>query len=297
MLSKIKISIVSNVTRLGQINHNLEKMEQTIIEALNRGERADLYLFPELNITGGFFSGGMQANTENYRRLGEQVPTGPSCQNVARMARQYQTHICAGLVEREGDRYFITHILFGPQGLLIHQRKLFPQDPMRPLVFSAGQRLNTVDLLGHRCAILACADWMEVETTILAGLEEVALILAPTGGGFEDHQLPVIWKLICSKALSTEAFIAAAFGHYESSGPRITAGMVLDPNGEVLISGTRFVNEDAVFTIDITPHPPGKRWGGFKARASLLAQNLCSYLPACSEVKVGSGTMTTNLNV
>ena len=276
MSSTIRISLVSNVTRMSDVDYNLGKMEQTLIEEMNRGKCADLYLFPELNIIGGLFPGGMQANADNYRKLGEPVPDGPSCRRVARLAQQYCTHICAGLVERDGSSYFISHVLYGPYGIVMHQRKLLPQNPADPIVFSSGQVLHAEVVLGHRCAILACADWLEAETTILAGLEEVSLILAPTGG-FDDE--PFLRKLICAKALWTDSSIAAVFGHCQMAGSHSIVGIVVGPDGEERFSGSSAVNEDAIFAIEIALRPPGKRWGGFRARAPLLAHGLRSYLP------------------
>jgi predicted amidohydrolase len=262
------------------MDYNLGKMERTLIEETKVGKRADLYLFPELSIIGGYFPGGIQANADNYRKLAEVVPDGPSCRRVARLAQQYCTHLCAGLVERDGSRYFISHVLYGPDGFVIHQRKLLPQNPTHPVVFSSGQDLHAAALLGHRCVILACADWLEAETTVLAGLEEVSLILAPTGG-FRDE--PYLRKLISAKALWTDSCIAATFGHCQAAGPHNIVGVVIGPDGEEHFSGSAAVNEDAAFAVEIVPRPPEKRWGGFKARAPLLARALRSYLPDISE--------------
>lgn len=276
MPETIKISLVSNVSRLGNVEYNLRRMEQRLFEETNKGNNADLYLFPELSIIGGFLSGGIQTNADDYRKLAELVPDGPSCQIVSHLAQQYHTHICTGLVERDGSRYFISHVLYGPDGLVIHQRKLLPQNPTHPVVFSSGQDLQVLVVFGHRCAILACADLLEAETTILAGLEDVSLILAPTYG-FADE--PFLRTLACAKALYTDSFVVATFGHYQSAGPQSIVGLIAGPDGEEILSGHSAVDEDAIFTTEITLRPPGKRWGGFRARASLLDKGLRPYLP------------------
>lgn len=279
-MSKVKVSLVSNISRIGDVDYNLERMEQTLVEEMNRGGCSDLYLFPELGIIGGFLSGGIQANADDYRKLAELVPDGPSCRKATHLAQRYGTYICTGLVERDGSRYFVSHILCGPDGLVIHQRKLLPQNPTHSMVFSSGQYLHTSVVFGHRCAILACADWLEAETTILAGLQDVSLVLAPTQG-FEDE--PFLRKLACAKALWTDSFVVATFGHCQSAGPQSIVGLVVGPDGEEILSACSAVDEDAIFTTEITLRPPGKRWGGFRARAPLLAEGLRPYLSDIKE--------------
>ena len=74
MEKQIRITLVSNVGVLGDPLQNLEKMEKTVIETQYLGTSSDLFIFPEINITGGFFSGGLLSNSDNYKKSTEEIP-------------------------------------------------------------------------------------------------------------------------------------------------------------------------------------------------------------------------------
>lgn len=282
MKKKIKISLVSNVNALGDPLHNLAKMENTVVGAQTQGVPTDLFVFSEINITGGFFSGGLMFNSENYKNTAEQIPDGPSCQEIIRIARENQTTICAGLIEKSETNYSISHVVFGPEGFLHKQRKIFPQNPDKCKFFTPGKFIKTFDLWGHKCAILACADWMEAETTIVAGLEEVSLILAPTGS-FNSGMFPILKKLMCAKALHTNTFILASFGHDGSDQSEIPGALAFAPDGNELIYETRPVGVEMIHSLEILPQKPGRRWGGFESRINFLNNSIISYLERRSE--------------
>jgi len=276
MEKQIRITLVSNVGVLGDPLTNLEKMEKTIIETQNMGTSSDLFIFPEINITGGFFSGSLQSNSDNYKKNAEEIPNGPSCVEISRIAKDYQTHICAGLIEKAESDYSISHVIFGPEGFIHKQRKIFPQNPNKCKFFTPGKLINTFDIMGHKCAILACADWMEAETTVIAGLEEIALILAPTGG-FETKMFKTLKNLMCAKALHTDSFILASFSHDCSDKQEIAGALAFAPDGNELLSATRLIGVEMVHSLEICPKIPGKRWGGFETRVDFLNNSLNSY--------------------
>lgn len=143
MEKQISITLVSNVGVLGDSLQNLEKMKKTVIETQNMGIPSDLFIFPEINITGGFFSGGLLSNSDNYKKSAEEIPNGPSCVEIARIAKENQTHICAGLIERAESDYSISHVIFGPEGFINKQRKIFPQNPNKCKFFTPGKLINT----------------------------------------------------------------------------------------------------------------------------------------------------------
>ena len=64
-------------------------------EVLAGGETSetDIYVFPELNI-----SGGVTFKTDLVD-LGETVPDGSHVEEVCALAKRYQTAICAGLLD------------------------------------------------------------------------------------------------------------------------------------------------------------------------------------------------------
>ena len=276
MKKNIRVSLVSNVNLLGDPLHNLAKMEKTIIETQILGIPTDIFIFSEIGISGGFYPGGLQANSDNYKKNAEQIPDGPSCREIARMAKENQTIICAGIIEKSGSNFSISHVVFGPNGFMQKQRKIFPQNPHKCKFFTPGKLINTFDLLGHKCAILACADWLEAETTVIAGLEEVAIILAPTGG-FDTEMFPTLRNLMWAKALQTNSYILASFTHNNSDKSEIAGALAFAPDGKELIYATRLVGVEMIHSLEVYPQKPNKRWGGFESRVDFLNNSLNSY--------------------
>jgi predicted amidohydrolase len=225
----------------------------------------------------------MQANSDNYRNSAEHIPNGPSCIEIARIAKENRTNICAGLIEKSGLNYSISHVVFGPMGFIQKQRKIFPQNPDKCKFFTPGKLINAFNLLGHKCAILACADWMEAETTVISGLEEVSLILAPTGD-FDTKMFPTLKDLMCAKALHTNSVILAPFNHNNSDESEIPGALAFAYDGEELIYATRPVGVEMIHSLDISPIKPRKRWGGFESRVGFLKDSLNSYLAKHHEI-------------
>lgn len=277
MTQSLKIALASPVLRLGDLAYNLAKMEQLLASSTPDLSDVDLWVFPEISIAGGFLPGGLTAHAITYQAWAQPVPDGPACRYLLGIARQYHTHICAGLLERDGESVSITHVLCGPDGVIGCQRKLFPQNPTMTPVFTAGDALLPFALKGRRGAIMACADWMFPETTILAGIADVEFILAPTDWFAEADGLKM-QKLLCAKAMGVGVPIIAVFGHdHGAADSPILAGMALDAQGEVLVSVIRASDRDQVAVIDVLISPPSRKWGGSAARVDLLARSLQTY--------------------
>ena len=76
---------------------------------MEKTSETDLYVFPELNISGGVIK------TDLVDR-GETVPDGSHVEEVCALAKRYRTAICAGLVETATDGMFLTHFIATPAG-------------------------------------------------------------------------------------------------------------------------------------------------------------------------------------
>lgn len=286
MNESLKIALVSPVLRPGDLAYNLAKMEQVLTSSGPNASEVDLYVFPEINMVGGFLSGKLATNAATYQTWAQPVPNGPACQQLVEIAHRYHTHICAGLIERDGEAIYITHVLCGPYGVIGFQRKLFPQNPTVASVFTAGESLQPLTFRGRLGAIMACADWMFPETTILAGVADIEFILAPTDWVAEADGTKM-QKLLCAKAMGAGAPIIAVFGHDDGAAQSpILAGMAIDAQCEIIVSAIRASDQDHVLILDLLIPAPIRKWGGASARVDLLARNLQAYQrlrPSCKE--------------
>lgn len=91
---------------------NLREMERLTREAVSQGAR--LVMFHE---------GTLADYTPQLERLAEEVPDGPACRRMARLARELDCFISFGLSERDGGRFYISQVFLGPAGLIHCYRK------------------------------------------------------------------------------------------------------------------------------------------------------------------------------
>lgn len=95
-----------------QPERNLREMERLARQAVSQGAR--LVMFHE---------GTLTDYTPRLNELAERVPDGQACQRISSLARQLRCFISFGLSEREADRFYITQVFFGPEGLVYRYRK------------------------------------------------------------------------------------------------------------------------------------------------------------------------------
>lgn len=265
MQNQLVVAIVSGPAASGNKAANLAIMEQVVT---GPARDADLIVFSEANINGGFWRDG----ESDYPALAEDVPNGPSCQQAIDLAVRHRKAICCGLLERAAGEHFITHLLCGPQGLVGVQRKLFT----RPGGFFApGDQLSVLELCGHRCLILACADILLPEAPIAAALRSTSLVLSPTDC-FSESQEGLVRRLLPVRAMDARAPILMAFGHDGTSKDcRLLAGAIVQPNGEFSTLECRTLDETHVIRMTLEIKEPRRAWvEGIRARADILRRHL-----------------------
>ena len=268
-LMRITIACVSQFLRFGDKGFNISKMETAISERTH--DNIDLFVFSENNIGGGFNN---KASKTTYEELAENIPNGASCQRVVQIARKYNTAICAGIIEKHSNDLFVSHFLCNSNGFVGKQRKIFSQNPDKPAYFGSGEKLHTFHLFEHNCVILACADFMFPETSILTGLSKASLIICPTDCMHEKN-MTTMEMLLSSKSIGTNALTVATFGHdcNDYIGD-VVSGIVVGPEGEILRSEKRPMNQDNIITLSTDLRKPRQMWGGFEYRRDILLRHL-----------------------
>jgi len=263
-MKMLSVAAVGSVLYPGKKHTNLSEVKMILGSA--PGRAADILVFPELNITGGFWKGG----DKDYADLAERVPGGPACQEACDLAASCAKYLCCGLVERDGDSVFCTHILCGPDGFLGRQRKLFPHPPGKARTFTAGEQLHVFQCHGQRCAILACADALVPEPTILAGLNRVSLVLCPFDCLCTSQQ-PVVQRIIAARAMDLRANIVVSFGHNgEQNNDEVLAGMVCGVDGDLVASRITGHGRSVMITAHCRGGAQSPKWGDAKCRGRVM---------------------------
>ena len=240
---------------------------------------AEIVCFHEGCIPG--YSWIQSLDKKQLLEVAESVPDGPSIERLCQMAEEFDTHIMAGLFERdEQENVYNCYVTVGPDGYISKFHKLHPF--VNPHL-TPGAGYQVIDLLGCRVGFLICYDNNLPENVRVTAMMGADIIIMPhvtcclpstmPGRGkvkpelWEDrHRNPVAlrqefqgpkgrgWLM---RWLPTRAFengVYAVFTNpigrdYDTIKPGLA--MILDPYGEVLVESQAL--EDDVVVGLLTP--------------------------------------------
>jgi predicted amidohydrolase len=131
-----------------------QENRDTVLRLLDKAPAADLLLLPEL-WPSGFFS------FDNYHADSEEID-GPLITALREKVAEKAVHAMIGsFVERNGDHFYNTALLLGPDGaILAKYRKihLFGFQSREKQLLSPGNEVTVVDLPWGRAGISTCYD-------------------------------------------------------------------------------------------------------------------------------------------
>jgi predicted amidohydrolase len=144
---------------------------------------------------------------EQYRALGEQIPTGPYFQRLTSLAKELRIHLIAGLLEAEGPARYNTALLIGPDGQLAG--KYHKQELGHEMGRNTPGHSSPVFVTPYgRVGLMICAD--RTKPAIVHGLCTAGadFLICPSGGMFgEKNNDPIV------QARSRENGIHIVFVH------------------------------------------------------------------------------------
>jgi predicted amidohydrolase len=167
----MKIAMAQMLVEPGEKKANLARAETWIARAAQQG--ADMVVLPEA-LTLGWTHPSAHA-------LADEIPGGESCERLRTAARENRIIVCAGLVERAGDRLFNSAVLLSDAGeLLLLHRKIHELDFAREL-YACGDRLGVADTRLGRIGVMICADGFAPGQSISRALGQMGarVILSP----------------------------------------------------------------------------------------------------------------------
>jgi len=115
MTDKVRIAAVQIDPKIGANAENLDKILRFARTAAAGG--AHLIVFPECALCGYMFT-----SRAEVLPFAETVP-GPATEAVAGFCRETGSHVVFGLLEKDGQKYYNSSALIGPQGLIGCYRK------------------------------------------------------------------------------------------------------------------------------------------------------------------------------
>jgi len=157
-----------------QFNPFFGKKEENLKKVLSAVKDTDL----EFLVLPEFFATGYQfASVDEVTELSENISGGHTVEFLKDLSYEKGIYIAAGLAEREGDRFYNSAVLTGPDGLMGVYRKthLFSEEK---LYFTSGDTgFRVWDTKIGRIGIMICFDWFfpeSMRSLALSGAEVIA---------------------------------------------------------------------------------------------------------------------------
>ena len=167
----MKVALAQMLVEPGEKENNLARAESRIAQAAQQG--GEVVVLPEA-LTLGW-------THPSARTLADEIPDGESCTRLCQAARAHGVFVCAGIVERAGDKLFNAAVLVDPDGeLLIHHRKIHELEIAHDL-YTRGDRLTVAETRFGRVGVMICADGFAPGQSIsrTLGMMGARVILSP----------------------------------------------------------------------------------------------------------------------
>jgi N-carbamoylputrescine amidase len=171
--SLIKVAAIQMEPLIGDKEGNIRKQLKLIRKAAQDGVL--LMVLPELGNTGYIFN-----SRQEVAQLAEEVPNGPTCQSWIRVCREKRVYVCAGIAERDREKFYNSAVLIGPKGFIGKYRKLHLWDEEK-LFFEPGDLgLPVFHMPFGRVGIMICYDGWHPEVARILALQGADIICDPT---------------------------------------------------------------------------------------------------------------------
>lgn len=164
-----RIAIAQFSARTGEVGANLDR----IAAFAETHADADLLVAPELAVTGAI------GERISAIELAESIP-GPTTDRLGEIARRFDLHLIAGLVERDGERLFNSAAVVGPDGVVGSHRKVHLTTQDRAWATPGDGGLPTFDLPLGRVGVLIGYDALFPETCRSLAIDGADVIACPS---------------------------------------------------------------------------------------------------------------------
>lgn len=170
---------------------NFRRIEPMIREAAGQGAR--IVCTTECFLD-GYAIADKSIPLEQYRALGEPIPTGKFYQQLATLAAELKIHLIAGLTETDGDARYNTSVLIGPDGRVAgkYRKQKLQHESVRN---TAGDASPVFDTPYGRLGIMICADRTEPTLVRRFCAQGADFLICPSGGMFGSKSNdPIVQK-------------------------------------------------------------------------------------------------------
>ena len=184
----LRVAVAQFQPQSGDKRYNLQVIESLVAQASELG--ADVISFHELCITGYTFLKDL--DLQEIKELSEEIPHGPSCQYLIKLAKVFKIHILAGLVEQHQGKFYNSYVCVNRNGVIARYRKIHPFISNH---LSAGDAYSVFEIEGWKCGILICYD-----NNVIENVRATTLLGARTHfctACYRMHPFAHAWQGLC----------------------------------------------------------------------------------------------------
>ena len=242
-MAKTNIACVQMDCLLGEPKANLSK----ILDSIRAGAKRDarLMVFPECSLTGYAFE-----SLEEALPFAESL-NGPSAQAIAEVCRETGVFAAVGFIESDGEKFFNSLMLVGPEGVIGGYRKAHLPFIGIDRFLSPGDRpFQIFELPFGKVGLNICYDISFPESARVLKLMGAELILLAT------NWPPGAWRspefVVNTRALENHLFYAAVNRVGTERGWQfIGRSKVVDCNGDTLAEASPEAEELLVVGLEL----------------------------------------------
>jgi len=249
----------------GQPARNLQRAERMIRDAARQG--CDIVVLPECMDLGW--------THPSVPELAQEVP-GAISERLAAAAISEGIHVCSGLTERAGQRFYNAAVLISPGGEILIKHRKINELPIARHLYTSGDRLSVTDTSLGRIGVTICADNLSDSLVFAHALARMGaqMILSPCTWAMppehDDTTEPygatwikpytTIAKLydVPVIGVSNVGWIeGGAWNGYKCIGCSLAIGA----GGEIIVQGRYGPDAEQLLVIDVELPPPRSDWG------------------------------------
>jgi len=250
------LAMIQMEVEAGQPESNLNRASARIAEAASHG--AKIALLPEAMDLGWT---DPSARTEAY-----EIPDGKTCRKLRDAAKKNGIYVCAGIIEKEGNKTYNAAVIINPAGeVILHHRKINELDIAHD-IYNLGDRLNVANTPLGTLGLYICADATAPGNALSnsLGLLGADIILSPCAWAvppdFNNELTPYgdTWRKVYEPASSLyEVWIIGVsnVGKIEA-GPWkdwdcIGSSLVYAPDGSEVLQAPFGAKADTIIYVDV----------------------------------------------
>ena len=231
---------------------NAEQTVQVLREAAGHG--AHLIVLPEL------CTSPYQLGDAPLGDWAEEIPHGKIIQCWLAQAKALGICCVAGVLEREGNRYYNTALVLGPHGMIARYRKAHLFGWERARLTPGDHAYVATEMAIARIGVLVCYDLRFAEAVRLLVLQKIQVLCVPAAWSdagkpqpLDRHGFSGAAHLALGHAYANRVFVLCANRIGVEGGQRFLGNsLIAGPSGHAL-AGPAGATETALLIQDINP--------------------------------------------